>query len=194
MVAVFTVVATLWALEAGTFAWAGGDIMPPFPQYAGDLKRQEATAMAVDLSGNVIVTGYQNLAGDTNDDFYTVKFKADGSGLAWSARVLDFAGGTVVHMSAGVAALAAAVRPSQVLDVGCGDGALLAHLRDDGHEGIAAEQALQVAVFRLLVRVGRFVGELAPEEVQHGPRQCDVVCREHTNVDRFWSGGRTHRP
>ncbi len=74
-------------------AWAGGEILAPFPQYAGNDKRQEAAAMAVDLSGNVIVTGYQNLAGDTNDNFYTAKFKADGTGLAWASKVLDYAGG-----------------------------------------------------------------------------------------------------
>ncbi len=39
------------------------------------------------------MTGYRNLAGGTNDDYYTVKFKADGLGIAWSASY-DKAGGS----------------------------------------------------------------------------------------------------
>lgn len=91
----FTSLAFILSIFCGyAHAWAGGDILAPFPQYAGNDKRQEATAMAVDLSGNVIVAGYQNLAGDTNDNFYTAKFKADGTGLAWASKVLDYAGGS----------------------------------------------------------------------------------------------------
>ena len=47
----------------------------------------------MDGSGNVIATGYRNLDGGTNDDYCTVKFKADGSGVAWRA-VYDRAGGS----------------------------------------------------------------------------------------------------
>lgn len=70
---------------------AGGDIV----WQASDLRsgKQYATAATGDGSGNMIVTGYQNLAGDANDDYWTVKFKADGSGVAWRAA-LDLQGGT----------------------------------------------------------------------------------------------------
>jgi hypothetical protein len=40
--------------------------------------------MVVDSAGNTILTGYQ-LTGGTNNDYYTIKIKADGSGVAWSA-------------------------------------------------------------------------------------------------------------
>ncbi len=70
---------------------AGGDIVWQF----GDSQagKQQAVASVVDGNGNIIVTGYQNLAGGTNDDYWTVKFKADGSGAAWRAT-FDKAGGT----------------------------------------------------------------------------------------------------
>jgi len=61
---------------------AGGDAV----WQAGDVRtgKQEAKASVVDGSGNVIVTGYQNLSGSTNDDYWTVKFNADGT-IAWRA-------------------------------------------------------------------------------------------------------------
>ncbi|MBT0664575.1 DUF2341 domain-containing protein [Geobacter pelophilus] len=62
---------------------AGGDKLW---QFADSLPgKQEARSSAVDSSGNVVVTGYQNLAGGVDDDYFTVKFKADGSGIAWRA-------------------------------------------------------------------------------------------------------------
>jgi uncharacterized delta-60 repeat protein len=62
---------------------AGGDTLW---QFADSLPgKQEARSSAVDSSGNVVVTGYQNLAGGVDDDYFTVKFKADGSGIAWRA-------------------------------------------------------------------------------------------------------------
>ena len=68
---------------------AGGDIAWQY----GDAKsgKQESKAMAVDSSGNIIITGYQLLSG-TDNDFYTVKIKADGSGLAWPAASFDKSG------------------------------------------------------------------------------------------------------
>ncbi|HEY3307263.1 MAG TPA: DUF2341 domain-containing protein [Desulfuromonadaceae bacterium] len=64
---------------------AGGDIMAPFPVFTNmTTGTREAASSAVDKSGNVIVTGYQNLNNDANDTFYTSKFKADGTGTAWS--------------------------------------------------------------------------------------------------------------
>lgn len=70
---------------------AGGDIV----WQKGDAQagKQESKSSVVDSLGNVIITGYQNLAGGTNDDYYTVKFKADGSGVVWRASY-DKAGGS----------------------------------------------------------------------------------------------------
>lgn len=69
---------------------AGGDVIWQF----GDAipGKQEAKASVADSQGNVIITGYQNLSGN-NDDYYTVKFKGDGSGVAWRA-IFDKAGGS----------------------------------------------------------------------------------------------------
>lgn len=73
----------------------GGEILPPYPLFSGDAGRQEAHAMAVGPDGSVAVTGYRNQSGDTNDDFYTVLFRSDGSGAAWSTpAVLDLSGGS----------------------------------------------------------------------------------------------------
>ena len=71
----------------------GGDITWQY----GDAKagKQEATAVVTDASGNVIVTGYQNTSGDTDDNYYTVKFNGDGSGVIWTAPY-DKAGGSDV--------------------------------------------------------------------------------------------------
>lgn len=69
---------------------AGGDII----WQTGDsqIGKQEAKAMTDDSDGNVIVTGYRNTSGGANDDYLTVKFKADGSGVAWRATY-DGSGG-----------------------------------------------------------------------------------------------------
>jgi uncharacterized delta-60 repeat protein len=63
---------------------AGGDIVPPYPYFDARSGKQEPKAMAVDSIGNTILTGYQ-LTGGTNNDYYTIKVKADGSEVAWSA-------------------------------------------------------------------------------------------------------------
>ena len=78
---------------------AGGDII----WQASDAQagKQEAKASAIDSRGNVIITGYQNLSGGTNDDFYTVKFKPDGSGVAWRAS-FDKGGGSDQAMAIAV--------------------------------------------------------------------------------------------
>jgi len=82
------------ALPCSLFA-SGGEILPPYPLFAGDTARQEALAMAVGRDGRVAVTGYRNLSGGTNDDFQTVLFRGDGSGLAWNApAIFDQAGGS----------------------------------------------------------------------------------------------------
>lgn len=61
----------------------GGDVV----WQTGDPRggKQEAKSSAIDTAGNVIIAGYQNLSGTTDDDYLAVKFKADGSGVAWRA-------------------------------------------------------------------------------------------------------------
>lgn len=78
---------------------AGGDIV----WQKGDAQagKQESKSSVVDSMGNVIITGYRNLAGDTNDDYYTVKFNADGSGVVWRASY-DKAGGSDQAMAVAV--------------------------------------------------------------------------------------------
>ncbi|GAM10729.1 protein sidekick-2 [Geobacter sp. OR-1] len=77
MMAVFMLLLPLSAFGAGgDVAWQLADQLPG---------KQEARASAVDKAGNVFATGYQNLAAGVDDDYYTVKFKADGSGIAWRA-------------------------------------------------------------------------------------------------------------
>jgi len=70
---------------------AGGDII--WQSSDTQAGKQQAVASAYDSAGNVIIAGYRNLAGGTNDDYYTVKFRADGSGVLWSA-VYDRSGGS----------------------------------------------------------------------------------------------------
>lgn len=79
----------LLVTAAGAVA-AGGDII----WQSADTRagKQQAIASTYDSAGNVIIVGFQNLGG-TNDDYYTVKFKADGSGVLWST-LYDKAGGS----------------------------------------------------------------------------------------------------
>src|SRR5512133_1415398 len=83
---------TCLLLAWGTRAFAGGgDIV--WQNADTQNGKQQAVAAVFDSAGNIIVTGYRNLSGNTNDDYYTVKFKADGSGILWSAWY-DKAGGS----------------------------------------------------------------------------------------------------
>ncbi|RII24940.1 MAG: hypothetical protein CXR30_19455, partial [Geobacter sp.] len=66
----------------GYLLWQYGD---------GQSGKQESRASAVDSLGNVVLTGYRNVAG--NDDYWTVKFKGDGSGVAWRASFDKTGGG-----------------------------------------------------------------------------------------------------
>jgi len=61
--------------KGGDVVWSSRDVRP---------HRQEAVASVVDAAGNVIVTGYRNLKNDPNDDFWTIKYRADGT-IAWQA-------------------------------------------------------------------------------------------------------------
>ncbi|ABQ24786.1 Fibronectin, type III domain protein [Geotalea uraniireducens Rf4] len=70
------------AISVPAFA-KGGDVV----WQTGDPRggKQEAKSSGVDAAGNVIIAGYQNLSGTTDDDYLTVKLKSDGSGIAWRA-------------------------------------------------------------------------------------------------------------
>jgi len=69
---------------------AGGDII--WQRSDALAGKQEAKAMAADSGGNTVIAGYQSISGGINDDYYTIKTKADGSGIAWRA-VYDNSGG-----------------------------------------------------------------------------------------------------
>ncbi|QSV44723.1 DUF2341 domain-containing protein [Geobacter benzoatilyticus] len=75
------VLVTFALLMAVPVFGAGGDKL----RDAGDTPqagKQEAMASVVDGDGRLIITGYRNLAGLTDDDYWTVKFNADGT-VAW---------------------------------------------------------------------------------------------------------------
>lgn len=59
--------------KGGDTLWVKGDLLPHL---------QKAVVSAVDGNGNIIVAGYQNLTSSTDDDFWTVKFTADGT-MVW---------------------------------------------------------------------------------------------------------------
>ncbi len=87
----------------------GSDIAKDFPVVNHVDGKEFAVASAVDSAGNTIVAGYQTVPLSSYYDFYTVKFKADGSGVLWqvpfgsgtlneqiSAMVIDSAGDIIV--------------------------------------------------------------------------------------------------
>jgi len=78
-------------------------LSPPRPLWGagGDLVRtvndplagkQEPFASVTDSAGNVIVAGFRNLSGGVDDDYWVVKYRANGSGIAWRFAY-DRAGG-----------------------------------------------------------------------------------------------------
>lgn len=71
------------AFAVAAFA-KGGDMVAPYPLIDSVALKQEAKAMAVDHSGNIITAGCSN-AGGMNNNYQVVKFMADGSGVAWRA-------------------------------------------------------------------------------------------------------------
>ncbi len=86
------VLLTMLVLSLASAAFArGGDPLPPFPLTDPQGGRQQARAMTVDHGNNIIVAGYAN-SGGMNNDYRVVKFRADGSGVAWRAS-LDRSGG-----------------------------------------------------------------------------------------------------
>lgn len=71
---------------------AGGDLLRPATTDSPRPGKQEARASVVDSVGNLIVTGYQNLSGGTDDDYLTVKFNANGT-VAWRKSYYNNSGG-----------------------------------------------------------------------------------------------------
>jgi len=69
--------------KGGEVVWQATDAQPG---------KQEAVASVMDSAGNVIITGNQNMTGGTDDNMFTVKFRGDGSGVAWRA-LFDRSGG-----------------------------------------------------------------------------------------------------
>ncbi|GAB4300355.1 MAG: hypothetical protein Fur0034_12980 [Desulfuromonadia bacterium] len=72
----------LFLLSAPSLLWgAGGDLLRTVTDpLAG---KQEPFASVMDSGRNVIVAGFRNLSGGVDDDFWVVKYRADGSGIAW---------------------------------------------------------------------------------------------------------------
>lgn len=87
----------LAGLFSGRVHGAGGDVL--WSYQPGLVGKQEARASAVDSAGNLILTGYSETV---SSDYHTVKILADGSGLAWSARTFDRAGGQDVATAVAV--------------------------------------------------------------------------------------------
>ncbi len=83
-------------------------------------KQEPKAAAAVPSTGAIVVTGYQNLSSDGNDDVYTVKYAADGS-VIWRTS-LDVSAGSdqgaaVVIDQTGDAIVAATIMNSGTYDI-----------------------------------------------------------------------------
>ena len=63
---------------------AGGDVLQIFNETGPGVKH--AVASTVDSQGAVVIAGYSNVAGGTDDNYYTIKVKPDGTGVAWRAE------------------------------------------------------------------------------------------------------------
>lgn len=70
---------------------AGGDLV--WESSDARSGKQEGYASAVDKQGNTIIAGFHNSTGGVDDDYLTVKFKSDGSGVLWRST-FDLAAGT----------------------------------------------------------------------------------------------------
>ena len=92
---IFTIAMLMAMSVAVPQAYAvGGDLMRPASSDS-QTGKQMAVASVVDSVGSLIITGYQNLAGGSNDDYLTVKFNANGT-VAWR-KTYNRAGGSDHH-------------------------------------------------------------------------------------------------
>jgi uncharacterized delta-60 repeat protein len=80
-------------IRGGSLAYAlGGDVITPYPVQDTRPGKQEPKAVAFDSAGNALIGGYQNLSGSTDDDYWLVKLRPDGT-IAWRAA-FNKAGGS----------------------------------------------------------------------------------------------------
>ena len=83
----------LSAVPLSVQAATGGSILSGWPVRDGQSGTQKATASAVDSSGNIYITGYQNLPNGEADNFYTIKLNPDGTpNTGWGQQTFDLAG------------------------------------------------------------------------------------------------------
>lgn len=93
VVSVFIVLLLSWCLSPVSDGFAaGGELKFPAAIDAPRPGKQEAVATVADTSGNLYITGYQNLGAGTDDDYLTVKFNSDGT-VAWR-RTYNRSGGS----------------------------------------------------------------------------------------------------
>ena len=78
-------------LSTGIAFAKGGDVV--WQHADPQAGKQDPSASVMDNDGNIIITGYQNVTGGMDDDYWTVKFRADNGGVAWRAS-FNKAGGT----------------------------------------------------------------------------------------------------
>lgn len=135
-VLISAVLLSVLSLSARDALALGGDLLLPFPVLDGGAGRQEAAAMAVDrTSGAVAVTGYSNLVGDVNDNYYTVLLKPDGSGSSWPAPMtVDQAGGSDRGTAVSFDTQGNIVVTGYVTDNGKRDILTVKYDKSDGHE------------------------------------------------------------
>ena len=124
-----TSIAILLALATPVLAGGGADLTG-HPLMDSRKGKQEARAAAiVPTSGATVVTGYQSLAGDGNDDVYTVKYAADGS-VVWRA-VYDIAGGSDQGVAVTIDKSGDAIVAASVMNAGNYD-VYVVRYRDNG--------------------------------------------------------------
>lgn len=124
-----TSIAIILALATPVLAGGGADL-PGHPLIDARKGKQESrAAVIVPASGATVVTGYQSLAGDGNDDVYTVKYMADGS-VVWRA-VYDAAGGSDQGMAVTIDKSGDAIVAASVMNAGNYD-IYVVRYRDNG--------------------------------------------------------------
>ena len=160
-----------YAAADGTLLWEkrynGPTNGSPYPY-------NEATAVAVDASGNVVVTGY---SGEHNFDCYTVKYAATDGALLWEKRyngpdnqndqgqavVMDASGNVVVAGSVGVPFHAFYQENFYTAKYAAADGALLWEKSYNGPaNGSDSAYSLAITPYGMVVVTGISDGAAAP--------------------------------
>ena len=81
----------IFLLSAGVAFAKGGDVV--WQHADPQAGKQDPSASVMDNDGNIIITGYQNVSGGMDDDYWTVKLRGDNGGVAWRAS-FNKVGGT----------------------------------------------------------------------------------------------------